>query len=110
MATDDLLKELVLNSYEIIRWLRFQNIPKLKELLKDTLMTLEKWQVYELADGSMSLRKIVSETGVALTTVQRWLKVWWRLGIVDKVGDKYVGIISPADLGIPIPKEREASK
>lgn len=92
---------------DILRWIKFQNLPALKNILTETLVTNEDKLVYEYTDGETSSRKIESLTGVGYKVVQtRWNK-WSKMGIVEKIEGgqtKFRKLISLEEIGIDVPQ------
>lgn len=92
---------------DIGRWLRFQNIGKLKEILEAELDTDEKKVVFENTDGEKGIRDISGVSRTPPKTVYNWWQKWFRLGIVEP-SEAYQGrlkkICSLDDVGINIPK------
>lgn len=92
---------------DIARWLRFQNIGKLKEVLETELDTDEKKMAFENTDGENGLKEVSSISGAPQDTVYSWWKKWFNLGIVEP-SETHKGrlrkICSLEDVGIKIPK------
>lgn len=92
---------------DVGRWLRFQNIGKLKEILETELDTDEKKIAFENTDGEKGVRDISTVAQTPSKTVHNWWQKWFRLGIVEPSG-AYQGrlkkICSLDDIGIKIPK------
>ncbi len=98
---------------EILKWIKFQNLPNLKKVLMETLNSPEKQLVYEFTDGKNSSRAVVKHLkGLSYSTSPGTISVYWnswfRLGIVENVGKGrpcYQKIVSLPDVGIDLPKE-----
>lgn len=110
MSKDKLLEELVSNTRNILRWIRFQNLPSLKNVLEKTLSSPEERSVYESADGETSQGDMASKTGVAQRTISDWLQRWHHLGLVDLVDGKYKKVESLTHMGITIPETKSKSQ
>lgn len=92
---------------EILRWSRFENFPKLRKILLDTLKTDQEKLVYEFTDGEKSRYDIAEETDIPESTVRSWWDRWYNLGILEP-GGKRKGrpqkIVALEDMGIEVPK------
>jgi Trp operon repressor len=51
-------------------------------LLASELDSKEKRQVYELLDGSHSVRDIANRTGVNISSISRWSQRWEKIGLI----------------------------
>ena len=91
---------------EILRWIKVTSIPRVKQLLLDTLPSDKEKVAYYYSDGQDS-RAISTASGVPFTTVTRWWKRWIRAGIAEAVGakrgDRAKRIFSLEDFGIEVP-------
>lgn len=93
---------------EILKWNRFANISRLKEVLETELDTDEKKVAYENSDGDKGLREVAAISGAPMQTVHSWWQSWFRLGIVaesEARKGRMAKIISLVDLGIRLPKK-----
>lgn len=92
---------------EILRWSRFENFPKLRRILLDTLKTDQEKSVYELTDGERSRYDIAKETGIPDSTVRSWWDRWYNLGILEPSGKRKgrpQKIVALEDMGIEVAK------
>jgi len=110
MAQEEVAKKLdMLNSTlkEILKWSRFQNLPKLKEVLEKELDDQSKKLVFENTDGQKSMRQVSTESAVPVPTIQGWWNRWYNLGILEP-SETWRGrlkrICSLRDVGIEMPK------
>jgi transposase len=110
MTQEEVAKKLdMLNSTlkEILKWSRFQNLPKLKEVLEKELDDQSKKLVFENTDGQKSMRQVSTESRVPVPTIQGWWNRWYNLGILEP-SEAWRGrlkrICSLKDVGIEIPK------
>ena len=91
---------------EILRWIKVTSIPRVKQLLLDTLPSDKEKVAYYYSDGQDS-RAVSTASGVPFTTVTRWWKRWIRAGIAEAVGakrgDRAKRIFSLEDFGIEVP-------
>jgi transposase-like protein len=88
-------------------WTRFENFPKLRKILLDTLTTDEEKRAYELTDGERSRRDIARKIGVSNSTIQSWWNKWYNLGILEPSGKRKgrpQKIVALEDMGIEAPK------
>lgn len=92
---------------EILRWNRFENFPKLRKLLLDTLETDIEKLVYEFTDGERSRYDVAKELGIPDSTVRSWWDGWYNLGILEPSGKRKgrpQKIMALEDMGIEVPK------
>jgi hypothetical protein len=92
---------------EILQWNRFENFPKLRKLLLDTLETDIEKLVYEFTDGERSRYDIAKELGIPDSTVRSWWDGWYNLGILEPSGKRKgrpQKIMALEDMGIETPK------
>ncbi len=91
----------------VAKWVRFQNVPRLREVLIRELDTPQKKVAFELTDGQHSRRDIAKEITIDDATVQGWWDKWFQLAIVGE-SETYKGrpqkIVSLGELGIDVPK------
>lgn len=98
---------------EILKWIRFANISRLKETLEKELDTDEKKLAYENSDGVNGLKEVSVESGAPLKTVANWWTKWFRLGLVaesETRKGRMMKVISLDDVGIKIPKKTEGDQ
>jgi biotin operon repressor len=110
MSQEELAKKLdMLNSTlkEMLKWSRFQNLPKLKEVLEKELDDQSKKLVFENTDGQKSMRQVSTESAVPVPTIQGWWNRWYNIGILEP-SETWKGrlkrICSLKDVGIEMPK------
>jgi hypothetical protein len=110
MTQEEVAKRLeMLNSTlkEILKWSRFQNLPKLKEVLEKELDDQSKKLVFENTDGQKSMRQVSTESAVPVPTIQGWWNRWYNLGILEP-SETWRGrlrrICSLRDVGIEMTK------
>lgn len=92
---------------EILRWSRFENFPKLRKILLDTLETDVEKRVYESTDGERSRYDVAKEIGIPDSTVRHWWERWYNLGILEPSGKRKgrpQKIVALEDMGIEVPK------
>ncbi len=92
---------------EVAKWVRFQNAPRLRDLLLKELDTPQKKVAFELTDGEHSRRDIANEIEIDDSTVRDWWDRWYQLAVVEE-SEKWKGrpqkIVSLGKLGIEVPK------
>jgi hypothetical protein len=92
---------------EVGRWVRFQNAPRLRDVLLKELDTPSKKVAFELTDGEHSRRDIAKELGIDDDTVRTWWDKWFQLAVV-KESEKRKGrpqkIVSLGEIGIEVPR------
>ena len=107
-----LLRELVQNTAELVKWTKPQGIAKVKEVLTATLKRNEEKLVYHHSNGRSS-QEVAKLAGVSFTTVTIYWKRWSTLGVVEPMkvqgGTRYRSIFSLEDLGIEVPKTSTVS-
>ncbi len=92
---------------EMLKWNRFANISRLKEVLEAELDTDEKKVAYENSDGNNGLREVAAISGAPMQTIHSWWQSWFRLGIVNESETRkgrMEKIVSLVDVGIRLPK------
>jgi len=97
---------------EILKWTRFANITKLKEILEKELETDQKKLAYESTDGINGTKEIALASGAPQDTVYGWWQKWSRLGLViesETRKGRMAKIVSLDDVGIKIPKKAKTS-
>jgi len=101
------LEQVSKNLKEVAKWVRFQNVPRLREVLIRELDTPQKKVAFDLTDGEHSRRDIAKEITIDDATVQGWWDKWFQLAIVGE-SETYRGrpqkIVSLGELGIDVPK------
>ncbi|MHA1757418.1 MAG: helix-turn-helix domain-containing protein [Promethearchaeota archaeon] len=104
LNSENLLHEILKTLNEILLWIKFQNISKLKEII-ESFNDIEK-TVYNLSNGRSS-REIGKLTPVSYSTITVWWKKWAKLGIMKESNEykgRYIHLYNLDDLNIPIPK------
>ncbi len=93
---------------EILKWTRFANISKLKEVLISELDSDEKKLSYDGSDGVNGLKELVDISGAPERTIHNWWQIWFRLGLVTEAETRkgrMMKIVSLDDAGIKVPKK-----
>ena len=102
MAQDPLLVEL----REQSRWLRLLGLGTLRTLLPQLLKTEKQRLVYELSDGTRTVREIAAAAGVGIGTVSRLWTEWLAAGLCSE-SPRHAGraerLVSLAALGMDVP-------
>lgn len=92
---------------EILMWVKFSNIGKVKEVLETLLDTDEKRVAYHLSDGETGVVAIGNLSGVSQGTISNWWASWNNLGIVEPIrvrgGTRYKKLFDLRDFGIRTP-------
>lgn len=91
METIDLLKE-------ILKWQKIQGLSVFKSLIFVLLDSKEKRLVYEMTDGTLSVKQISEKAKVATGTVSNWWNKWLAEGILYREGNRYIKTASIKDL------------
>lgn len=91
MEENELLKE-------ILKWQKVQGIVAFKNQVRLLLDTKEKKQVFEMTDGTLSVKQIAEKVNVATGTVSNWWSKWFIEGIVAKEGNRYIKLASAEGL------------
>jgi len=103
----DKLEENQLMLRDIAKWLRFQNISKLKDVLVNELDSEEKKLAFENTDGTRALDEVTKISETPRDTLYGWWKKWSGLGILEPSETRkgrLKKICSLEDVGIKIPK------
>ncbi len=98
---------------EILKWTRFANTSKLKEMLESTLDTVEKKIAFEGSDGVNMLKEVAAACDTPQDTVYGWWQKWSRLGLVmesETRKGRMMKIVSLDDVGVKVPKIQKKSK
>lgn len=97
---------------ELVKWTKVTSIPKVKELLLDTLSKPEEKVAYELSDGKAAV-KIAKKVGVSDVTVGKWWKKWVKIGIAETIaargGTRAKRTFSLAEFDIEVPSIKISS-
>jgi len=102
-----LLKKIENTLREILKWTRFANISRLKEILEAELDTDQKKVAFENTDGMRALDEVAAASGAPRDTVYGWWQRWSRLGLAMESGTRrgrMMRIASLDDVGIRIPR------
>ena len=91
METNDILKE-------ILKWQKLQGLQAFKSLAVGILDTKEKRMVYEMSDGTLTVKQISEKVKVSTGTISNWWNRWLAEGILNKENNKYVKIVSIKDI------------
>jgi hypothetical protein len=97
---------------DILKWTRFANISKLKEILEGELDSDEKKLAYENTDGENGLREVAVASGPPQDTIYGWWQKWFRLGLATEslsYKGRIMKIVSLEDVGIKVPKKKAAT-
>ncbi len=78
-----ILENIASSLRELVKFSRVVSQPKIKEVLKTTLNTKEKINVYNFMDGEKSVSAIQKSTGVNVRFISEWGQEWEKLGIVE---------------------------
>jgi hypothetical protein len=109
MSKDDRIIELL---EELVKWTKVTSIPKVKELLLETLPSPEEKIAYQSSDGRAS-GEVGKEANVSYVTVTVWWKRWIKACIAEPVsargGQRGKRIFSLDDFGIEVPTREEAT-
>lgn len=92
---------------EAVRWLRFQSIDRAKSVVEKFLDTNQKKAVFDMTDGTNSIRTIAAKVGVSIATISKWWGVWFSAGILFEHEGTYKKLFNLSDLGIESPDSAE---
>ncbi len=108
------IRELVDVAKEILKWTKFSNVEKVRNVLSTILDTDQKRLIYQLSDGNNGSVEISRITQVSDRTVRRYWNSWFRLGIVEPLsvrgGTRYKTSFQLEDFGFIIPDMASYSK
>jgi len=94
---------------EILKWIKFEGMQKVKQVLETILDNDAKKLIYELSDGRSS-PAIAGIAGVSPPTVRDYWKEWAVVGIVEVHSDykkRYRKVFSLKEVGIEVPEVEE---
>jgi len=95
---------------EILKWIKFDGMQRVKNTLIDVLQKDVEKVIYEFSDGRSSI-DIAKLAGVSHQTVVNYWKKWSRLGLVEaeraRGGTRYKRVFSLEDFGIEVPQLEE---
>jgi hypothetical protein len=96
---------------EILKWNKVASIPRVRELLLDTLKTPEQKLAYQLSDGR-NRTEVAALSNAGSSTVGEWWELWYKIGIADRKavqgGFRAVRSFSLEDFGIETPKSEKS--
>jgi hypothetical protein len=100
---------------EILKWTKFAGMKELKDTIVSVLNTEQKRVVYHLSDGAHKIEEINRLVGISSTrTVFDLWQVWLRLGLGESIpvrgGSRFKRSFDLEELGIEIPRIKEAEK
>jgi hypothetical protein len=105
---------------ELIRWTKVTSIPKVKELLEDSVKTPEERIAYSFSDGKRTTREVAEIAQTNKDSISRFWRKWIKSGIAEPIagsgGNRAKSIFSLEDFGIEVPaisknpKEKTATK
>jgi hypothetical protein len=101
------VQEIIRLLRELVRWSKFEVIPKLRTVLEQNLPSDKEKKIYELSDGERSTRDIAKLSGVSHQTIANYWEKWSKLGIVDTTETKegrYRRICSLEQVGLEVPE------
>lgn len=92
---------------EILLWTKY-DFSETKQKMLENLDTDDKKITYQLSNGEKSSRDLSSFVSVSHSTIFRWWKEWFELGLVEQTekygGGRYKRLISLTRMGIPVPE------
>jgi predicted transcriptional regulator len=91
---------------EILKWIRFQGLQDVKQVLTETLESERDKIMYQLSDGK-STSEIAEIVGVSSMTVYNYWQKWSKIGIVEPFEGykgRYKRSFSLDDFGIELPE------
>ncbi len=94
---------------ELLRWTRFANMGKLKEILEAELDNDQKKLAYDCTDGNNAQRDVSAVSGAPSSTVSVWWPRWFQQGLVAESEvrkGRMVKIVSLEDMGIEVPRKK----
>jgi hypothetical protein len=104
--TADLLRELLDNAQEQLRWQQAAAMGIVKQTVADALTTTQLRNAYELCDGSRSATEVGSAVGVTKQSVSNWTRRWRNLGIAYENDRRRVQhLVSLKSLDLPLEVE-----
>ena len=86
-------------------WTRFASREPFIQILRDVLKDAKQWRAFEATDGIKSQAEVAAASGLSQPTISILWAKWRKQGIVVERGRRLAHLVSPADLGIAIPRE-----
>lgn len=109
LPTDtDILADIQSTLREILKWTRFANTSKLKEILEAELDSNEKRLAFEGSDGINGLKEVSEVSGAPRDTVYSWWQKWYRMGLVtdsETRKGRMMRIASLDEVGLKVPNK-----
>jgi len=87
METNDLLKE-------ILKWQKIQGLVAIRSLIPSLFDSKEKRMIYELSDGTLTVKQISEKSKVSTGTISNLWNKWLAEGVLYREGNRYIKIIS----------------
>jgi len=111
MDTEESYKKIIELLSEIVKWVKFNGIQSVRQVLSENLKKDSDKIAYHYSDGRTSA-EVAALAGVSDFTVRSYWKKWATLGLVlpsEKFKGRYERIFSLEDFGmeIPLPKKTE---
>ncbi len=105
--SENSIEELIKINKEILRWIKFANIERVRDVLLSTLDTPNKIVAYQFSDGNNTSTAVSEKAKTGQTTISRWWRNWIKLGIADSItmqgGTRAKRIFDLEDYGIKVP-------
>ena len=107
------VQEIIRLLRDLVRWSKFESIPKLRAVLEQNLPNDKEKIIYEFSNGERSMRDVAKVADVSHVTVQNYWEKWSKVGIVDKsetYEGRYKRVCSLEEVGLEVPEVKEASQ
>lgn len=104
----DTQEEILATLKDILKWIRAQASPAVKENLEAILMKSEYRRLYQALDGKKMQKELARASGISQPRISQLVSAWQRAGIVDQTLDgKYTHTFSLEEVGIEIESRKE---
>jgi predicted transcriptional regulator len=88
---------------EILKWIKIQAIPHVKDVLLSTLDDDKKLLAYHMSDGKNGVKEIAEATGLSTGYISQWWKAWEQQGLIEELkGRKKRKVFSLEEMGIEV--------
>ena len=102
------IKELIEVNKEILKWVKFSILGKVKEDLESILDNDNKKIAYDMSDGEKSSRIIARTVSLTHGTISKWWQLWYKIGIAEPIavqrGFRARKVFDLDEFGISVPE------
>ena len=86
-----ILKDMHSELAELLKWIKISSFGQIQEMLERVLDSDSKKIIYQLSDGNLTRKEIITKAKVSFATITKLWNQWSKLGIEESisVGDKH---------------------